>query len=359
MRDVRVTVLGTAQDGGVPQPGCMGECCERIRQNDALRRLPVSLGIVGADGSTHLIEVSRHLGEQLEIWRSVDQMSGPPESVSLTHYHLGHCDGLRLFGKEAMNTKGIPVYCGMMKPDWIYRMGSEGYIELRHYWNADMAKRVRPANAWTARLEKLGMEGDTDETPIVQPSTMDHGLGYSPTPECGFTIHPHWVPHRGNTPNMGCDGGGACYALLIETGDKNLLFMPDHDSWLETLDKKHTGPLSPRQIIEQKIDQNDVLSGQSIRDWLGGMNVDIALIDGTFWDQYELKNRDMAKVPHPTVRESLDLLGPKQEGDPDIRFFHLNHTNPLCNPDSPELAELTSMGWGLVKEGDSFTLERL
>ena len=67
----------------------------------------------------------------------------------------------------------------------------------------------------------------------------------------------------------------------------------------------------------------------------------------------------MSKIPHPTVRESIDLLGPRREGDPDIRFLHLNHTNPLCNPDSPELAELTAMGWGLVKEGDSFTLERL
>jgi len=72
-----------------------------------------------------------------------------------------------------------------------------------------------------------------------------------------------------------------------------------------------------------------------------------------------LPHRDMSEFPHPTVCESLERLGERNDDDPDIRFFHLNHTNPLCNPSSPELAELTAMGWGLVKEGDSFTLERL
>ena len=111
--------------------------------------------------------------------------------------------------------------------------------------------------------------------------------------------------------------------------------MPDHDTWDETL------------------------SGLSIRQWMSELGVDIALIDGTFWDGDELEHRDMSEIPHPTVRDSLERLGPRQSDDPDIRFLHLNHTNPLCNPSSPEVEELRATGWGLVNEGDSFTLERL
>ena len=67
MRSVRVTVLCTAQDCGVPQPGCEQECCDRIRSNEGLRRYPVSLGIVGSDGSKHLIEASRHMLSLIHI----------------------------------------------------------------------------------------------------------------------------------------------------------------------------------------------------------------------------------------------------------------------------------------------------
>ena len=107
MRDVRVTVLGTAQDGGVPQPGCMGECCKRVRSGEGLRRFPVSLGIVGTDGSTHLIEASRAMGEQFEIWNLIEQNVEPLSSLSITHSHLGHIDGLGLFGKEVMGLQGL------------------------------------------------------------------------------------------------------------------------------------------------------------------------------------------------------------------------------------------------------------
>ena len=84
-----------------------------------------------------------------------------------------------------------------------------------------------------------------------------------------------------------------------------------------------------------------------------------ALIDGTFWNHDELPHRDMSEIPHPTVCESLDRLGKKKNGDVDIRFIHLNHTNPLCNPESDEWNELISSGWSVANEGDSFTLERL
>ena len=60
-REVRVTVLGVSQDGGFPQAGCGADCCETVRKNPSQSKHPVSLGIVGADSSTHLIEATRDL----------------------------------------------------------------------------------------------------------------------------------------------------------------------------------------------------------------------------------------------------------------------------------------------------------
>ena len=294
MRDVRVTVLGTAQDGGVPQPGCARECCLRVRANDALRRHPVSLGIVGSDGSAHLIEASRSIGEQFEIWHSVDPVEGALSSLSITHAHLGHVDGLGLFGKEAMGAHHLTLHC------------SESFAAL-----------IENSPPWN----------DMREQEVIIPNVWTSNEAFEPSSGCGFRIKPIPVPHRDELSDN--------HALLIEGSGANLLFLPDHDSWPETL------------------------RGRNIRQWLSELEVDIALLDGTFWDADELPHRDMSEFPHPTVRESLERLGERNEGDPDIRFFHLNHTNPLCNPSSPELAELTAMGWGLAKEGDSFTLERL
>ena len=294
MRDVQVTVLGTAQDGGVPQPGCARECCQRVRANDALSRFPVSLGIVGIDGSKHLIEASRSMGEQFEIWHSIDSVGGALSSLSITHAHLGHIDGLGLFGKEVMGATHLTVHC-----------------------SESVASLIGSNPLWRT------LRDDS----VIIPTTWIPSNAFEPSPGCGFSIRPIPVPHRDELSDN--------HALIIEGPGLNLLFMPDHDSWSETL------------------------CGLTIRQWLSDLNVDIALIDGTFWSENELQHRDMTEIPHPTVSESLQRLGKRKAGDPDIQFLHLNHTNPLCNPSSPEAAELASKGWALASEGDSFTLERL
>ena len=91
---VTVTLLGTAQDGGVPQVGC--DCCIDVKQ-----RFPVSIGLTDSEGGKHLFEATRYLGEQLRIW-NVKKIN----SLFLTHAHFGHVDGLGLFGRETMNAQG-------------------------------------------------------------------------------------------------------------------------------------------------------------------------------------------------------------------------------------------------------------
>jgi len=81
---------------------------------------------------------------------------------------------------------------------------------------------------------------------------------------------------------------------------------------------------------------------------------DIVLLDGTFWSNGELARQ--AEVPHPPVAETLERLGAWRKGDPRIVFIHLNHTNPLCNPDSGASAELARSGWEVGREGQTFSI---
>jgi len=135
------------------------------------------------------------------------------------------------------------------------------------------------------------------------------------------SVTPLSIPHRAELSDM--------HGFVIKS-HQSLLFLPDHDSWKATLD--HVGYANPRE-------------------WFQALNVDIVLIDGTFWDENELPLRDMKAIPHPTVIETLERLGPRQDNDPELYFLHLNHTNPLHSINSEQASHVRSMGWGIAHEG--------
>ena len=294
MGGVRATLLGMAQDGGYPQPGCARDCCVRAIQDASLARSPAALGIVGADESTHLFEASRDLGRQFEIWHDADPVEGSLATLSLTHAHLGHVDGLGLFGREVMGAKGLVLHC------------SEA-----------MAGLISATPAWRQMVEQG----------VFSVHTWQSGAPFEPSPGCGFTITPIQVPHRAELSDN--------HALLVSGPNRNLLFLPDHDDW------------------EQTLAAHDA---ETIRDWLAVLKVDIALLDGTFWDVGELPHRDMAEIAHPTVLETLSRIGTRWGLDPELVFIHLNHTNPLLRPEAAEVAAVVDAGWAVGEEGQVWAL---
>jgi len=78
--------------------------------------------------------------------------------------------------------------------------------------------------------------------------------------------------------------------------------------------------------------------------------VDMAIVDGTFYTRDEIPG-SMGTVPHPPVVETMERLRPALEGGTRIAFTHLNHTNPLCDPRSPEFQHVVSQGYGVVLDG--------
>ena len=128
---------------------------------------------------------------------------------------------------------------------------------------------------------------------------------------------------------------GDTSAILIKGPRKNLLFLPDQDSWSETLDS---------------------FSVRNIRELLTSLRIDIALVDGTFWNLNELPGRDLSKIPHPTIEDSIHYLGMKKINDPDISFIHLNHSNPVNDHNSEERKLVESYGWSICERNDTISI---
>ena len=280
---VEVTVLGIAQDGGHPQPGCLRPCCANITEP----HYPVSLGIRSSEGTNLLIEATRNLGDQFTLWGQTNV-----DHLLLTHAHLGHVDGLGLFGREAIAARDIELHVS----DDMYHL-----IDRTPQWNLMVQQGVFNIRTFTA--------GDV---------VFSQGE---------LSIEAVRIPHRAELSDM--------HAFIIRGPSKSLLFLTDHDTWNETL---------------------TVHDCSSIRELLAKLNVDIALIDGTFWSEDELAGRNQATVPHPPVLQTLKMLDKKKQGDPDIIFTHLNHTNPLYNRDGEQYAEVERLGWSVAYQGQRFTL---
>ena len=276
-----ITVLGIAQDGGRPQPGCQRPCCQDLSAADY--RSPVSLGIKTENGTTILIEATRDLGRQLITFgeSSIDHLF-------LTHAHLGHVDGLGLFGRETMSARGIPLHS-----------------------SPSMQNLIKSTPAWALLLE----QGVFDLTEIGHVEIDD------------VVIESIAIPHRAELSDM--------HAFVIRGKEDSVLFLPDHDSWDQTLSAHNAS---------------------SIRKWLNDLDITHALLDGTFWSGDELQGRDMSVVPHPTIQDSLARLGQKQTGDPEIFFTHLNHTNPAHQQGSAEYQNIVQLGWRVSVEGEMFIL---
>lgn len=131
-------------------------------------------------------------------------------------------------------------------------------------------------------------------------------------------IRPIVVPHR--------DEFSETVGYVIETKQKKVLFIPDIDKWSKW-----------KRSIKDEIEK-----------------VDIALLDGTFYQNGEIPNRDMSEIPHPFIEETVEMFK-KSTYKSKIHFIHFNHTNPVLRNTQARKALLKS-GFGICREGEIFGL---
>lgn len=132
----------------------------------------------------------------------------------------------------------------------------------------------------------------------------------------GLSVTPFLVPHR--------DEFSETVGYTITGTNKSALFIPDINKW-----------------ARWELDIAEVVQG-----------VDYALIDATFYGGGELPGRDMSKIPHPLVTETMAALDSLSAEDKyKIWFIHFNHTNPLLREDSKESQTVISGGFNIAFEG--------
>lgn len=262
---MRVKVLGSAQDGGVPHLGCGCGRCRGAREDRNLQRSPASVKVYDEEKEVnYLFDVSPDIRFQVG-----DEFI---DGIFVSHAHLGHLTGLLYLGTEAFNADRVPVYC------------SEKVDRFLH---------ENPPY-------RLLMDRDNVETNVFADGEVVDVMG--------IEVTPFEVVNKGYVPTD-------THAFTIQSDRTTLFYVTDVDRWAEeTLD--------------------------AIR------AADIAIIDGCFWSAEEVERYQ--HVPHPPMEDSIaDLAG----FDTDIYFTHMNHTNPVLDPDSPEREMVEENGFRVVDDG--------
>lgn len=136
----------------------------------------------------------------------------------------------------------------------------------------------------------------------------------------GIDVEAIPVPHR--------DEFSDTLAFRIHGPHRTVLFCPDIDAW-----ERNPG------LLERLLD-----------------GVDVAYLDGTFYDGRELPERARSEIPHPPMVDTMDRLQAFVKAHPgSVRFIHLNHTNPAWN-DDVIAASIEARGFRIAQVGESVEL---
>jgi pyrroloquinoline quinone biosynthesis protein B len=281
--ELYVLVLGSVQDGGLPQVGCFTPRCDRARTEP---RYVASLALVEpAAERFYLVDATPDLTRQMDLiaedtFRRRAQARRPFDGIFLTHAHIGHYLGLALLGREGVGTAPTPCYCS---PQMAAYLSSNGPWSLMVDEGRIFFPEIR-LNSWHR----------IDDFLSVRLLPVPHRHEYSDT--VGFIF-------RGPT--------------------HSLLYLPDIDSW-DAWD----------QPVEEVVQE-----------------VDIALLDGSFYSATEVPGRNIEDIPHPLIPRTMDRLESAVRRGHRMVFTHLNNTNPVHDEGSEERAEVLLRGFEVARAG--------
>ena len=291
-----VYIIGSGQDGGLPQVGSRMVADMNARVDPLAVRLGPSICVVDdgpfadASGSRcFLVDVSPDIKEQENRLLKLPAYAArtarnPFDGVLLTHAHMGHYAGLVHFGREGANCSKLPVWC-------TEKMA--GFLSANAPWEQLVSLgniELRPVGATLASPASVEVIPRTGQAPPLQ-----------------IRLIP--VPHRGEyTDTVGIS--------INET----LLYVPDIDNW-------DAWPAAREEVSKHKI----------------------SLLDATFYSRDELPGRDLSEISHPFITDTLKKFGDLTEGRR-IILTHFNHSNPVCDPGSAEARAVQDAGFELAQE---------
>lgn len=290
--EIKVKLLGTAQDGGLPQFGCYCKNCIRAREDPHFSRLISSLALLDLrEQKFFLLDATPDIRPQLDIVhkRMGKEYTGSkyfPQGVILTHAHIGHYTGLMFFSFEAASSSDLPVYCSKGMGTFLANNGP--WSQLVH-------------------LKNISLQTFTFDREISLTSQL--------------SLKPFLVPHRYEYSDT--------IGLSISGKKKKLLYIPDIQNWKAW----------KRSIVEE-VSKVDIalLDGTFYSpEELPGR--DLSQIGHPF---IKSSTKLLGKVA--------------REGKKEIYFTHLNHTNFALDPEGMERKQMEEQGFKLASDGMEFLL---
>ena len=184
-----IYILGNTQDAGLPHIGCQHKFCqENFDKYD--QYFVTSIAVVDSDLRKYIMfEATPDITYQLNnLNNSIFQEFLLPESLYITHAHIGHYTGLMYFGREALGSKNLLVKVLPKMSEFLKSNGP---------WN-------QLVNINNIEIQKLNFGESNNELTNI-------------------SVTPIKVPHR--------DEYSETAGYVIQGKNKKALFLPDIDKW--------------------------------------------------------------------------------------------------------------------------------
>jgi pyrroloquinoline quinone biosynthesis protein B len=184
-----IYILGNAQDAGLPHIGCQDPFCEDSF-NVYEEHYTTSIAVVNSDLKKYILfEATPDITFQLNnLKRNIFHEFLLPESIYITHAHIGHYTGLMYFGREALGAKNQIVRV-------LPRMSN--FLENNGPWS-------QLVDINNIKIKQINFGSSTKELANID-------------------ITPVQVPHR--------DEYSETAGYIIKGKNKKALFIPDIDKW--------------------------------------------------------------------------------------------------------------------------------
>lgn len=184
-----LVVLGNVQDAGSPQAGCLKACCRDLWGQPDSSRMVSSLALIHTpEEEAWFFDATPDISKQWALAQSQVTYELNPSAIFLTHGHIGHYTGLMYLGKEARNSKNVPVYTFPKMKD---------FLENNAPWEALV-------NNENIKLQPLSETGSVRLGDYIAVQNV-------------------LVPHR--------DEYSETAGFIIQGPNKSALFIPDIDKW--------------------------------------------------------------------------------------------------------------------------------
>ena len=293
MKDIIIKILGTAQDGGYPQPNCDCKNCTNAINNNELVRYPASIGILDTKNkNSYLIDPTFRLLEQLNMLNKTARDNNFPKDhlkgIFITHAHMGHYPGLLFFGKEVIDSNNLAVYTSKTL---------EKFLNENQPWKLLIDNKNIDIKSFEFEKE-INLSGNLKIIPIE-------------------------IPHRQELSDTA--------GFIIEGKQKSGFYLPDIDSWKTFYDKFNEISIKADLLfIDGTFYSNEELM--------------------------EIRGRNIKDVPHPPIKETINLLknGVLKQNNSKIYFTHFNHTNKILDNDFKD--DLKIEGIDFLKDGEVFKI---